>query len=264
MSFLKRYREFYKNYGLIKTIQRIIFKPLRYINKKIAYINFIKSKKKIFSQETIKDRFTYIYSSHYWPSKESVSGPGSEIENTKNIRKELINLIKKYNIKFFLDIPCGDFNWIKNIIDKNIKYVGGDIVKELIERNNKKFSQPNVQFIEIDIIKDKLPPADIILCRDCLIHFSYDNIKKFFKNFVNSEIDYILVTSYESNKNSLTQNYEIKDGDFRPLFLMKHPFNLPAPLAKIADKDTEHDKNSNLKCYLYLYSKNQLKYLIEN
>lgn len=259
MSFLSRYQEFYKNNGLIQTLKRIISKPLRYFNKKIAYKNLNNTKKKIFFHETIKDRFTYIYSSHYWPSKESVSGPGSEIENTKNIRKELIKLIQKYNIKRFLDIPCGDFNWIKNIIDKNVKYIGGDIVKDLIDQNNEKFSQPNVQFIEIDIIKDKLPSADIILCRDCLIHFSYENIKKFFNNFINSEIDYILVTSYESNKNNLAQNYDINDGDFRPLFLMKHPFNLPTPLAKIADKDVEHNEQSNLKCYLYLYSKNQLK-----
>ncbi len=258
MSFLRKYTEFYKNKGLIKTLQKIISKPLRYINKKIAYKNLSESRKEIFSHKTLKDRFTYIYTSHYWPSKESVSGPGSEIENTKTIRKELTKLIHKYKIKSFLDIPCGDFNWIKNIIDKNVQYIGGDIVKELITQNNKKFSKSNVKFIEIDIIKDKLPSSDIILCRDCLIHFSNDNIKKFIKNFINSEIDYILVTSYESNKSNLEENHEINDGDFRPLFLMKHPFNLPAPLAKIADKDVEHDKNSNLKCYLYLYSKNQL------
>ena len=259
MSFLRRYQEFYNDNGLIQTLKRIILKPLRYFNKRRAYKNLKNTKKKIFSHKTIKDRFTYIYSSHYWPSKESVSGPGSEIENTKNIRKEIIKLIQKYNIKKFLDIPCGDFNWIKNIIDKKIKYIGGDIVKDLIDKNNEKFAQPNIQFIEIDIIKDKLPSADIILCRDCLIHFSYDNIIKFFNNFINSEIDYILVTSYETDKNNSAQNYEINDGDFRPLFLMKHPFNLPAPLAKISDKDVEHNEQSNLKCYLYLYSKNQLK-----
>ena len=225
MSFLRRYQEFYKDNGLIQTLKRIILKPLRYFNKRRAYKN---------------------------------------LNNTKNIRKELIKLIQKYNIKFFLDIPCGDFNWIKNIINKDIKYIGGDIVKELIDRNNKKFSQTNVQFIEFDILRNRLPSADILLCRDCLIHFSYKNIKKFLNNFVNSEIEYLLITSYESNRNNSEQNYEIDDGDFRPLFLMKRPFNLPEPLDKIVDKDIEHNKNSNLKCYLYLYSKNQLKYLIEN
>ena len=257
MNFLRRYKDFYKNNGLIKTLQKIILKPLRYLNKKIAYKNLRVSRNKIFSHKSLKDRFTYIYSSHYWPSKESVSGPGSEIENTKNIRKEITKLIQEYEIKSFLDVPCGDFNWIKSIINKNVQYVGGDIVKELIDQNNKKFSQPNIQFIEIDIIENRLPTSDILLCRDCLIHFSTNNIKKFFKNYVNSDIKYILLTSYESIKKNLEHNNEINDGDFRPLFLMKHPFNLPAPLAKIEDKDVEHGENSDLKCYLYLYSKNQ-------
>ena len=147
MSFFKRYLNFYQSNGLFQTLVRIFSKPLRFVNKKIAYKNLRDSRKKIFSHKTLKDRFTYIYSSNYWPSKESVSGPGSEIENTKNIRKELIKFIQKYNIKIFLDIPCGDFNWIKNIINKNIKYIGGDIVKELIDRNNKKFSQ--IQYNEL-------------------------------------------------------------------------------------------------------------------
>ncbi len=264
MNFLKRYSEFYKNNGFTKTLQKIISKPLRYINKKIAYKNFKNTRKEIFTHRTLKDRFTYIYSSHYWPSKESVSGPGSEVANTINIREEILNLIHKYKIKIFLDIPCGDFNWIKNIIDKDIQYIGGDIVKDLIDQNNNKYSKPNIKFIEINIIEDKLPSADILLCRDCLDHFSYDNIKKFFVNFVNSNIDYILVTSYESKENNSTHNHEINDGDFRHLFLREHPFNLPSPLIKILDKDFEHGDNSNLKCYLYLYSKKQLKILIEN
>ena len=105
-----------------------------------------------------------------------------------------------------------------------------------------------------------------MLCRDCLIHFSNKNIKKFFNNFINSEINYILVTSYELNfeKKILKYNYDINDGDFRPTFLMEKPFNLPQPLTKILDKDIEHKNKPKLKCYLYLYSKNQLKSLIEN
>ena len=53
-------------------------------------------------------------------------------------------------------------------------------------------------------------------------------------------------------------NEDIEDGDFRPIFLRQTPFNLPTPILKIFDKDEEHKNNSNLSCYLYLYSKNQL------
>ena len=100
-----------------------------------------------------------------------------------------------------------------------------------------------------------------MLCRDCLIHLSNNNIRKFLNNFINSEINYLLVTSYETNldRKNIEYNQEIKDGDFRPTFLMEKPFNLPDPIIKILDKDIEHRNNTNLKCYLYLYSKKQLK-----
>lgn len=261
MKIYKRYKEYYASYGFAKTLTKIISKPLRILNKYIAYKNFYNLKKTIFAQNSIKDKFSYIYSSHYWPSKESVSGPGSELENTKNVRKELVKLIDQLKIKKFLDIPCGDFNWMQHIINKDIEYVGGDIVTELIDLNKKKFINSNIKFIELNIIEDKLPQADLMLCRDCLIHLSNNNIKKFLNNFINSEINYLLVTSYEANldKKSIGYNSEIKDGDFRPTFLMEEPFKLPVPITKILDKDVEHRNNTNLKCYLYLYSKNQLK-----
>ncbi len=261
MKVYKRYIEYYKKYGLVKTLIKIISKPFRFLNKRIAYKNSDRLKKNIFSQKSIKDKFSYIYSEHYWPSKESVSGPGSELENTKNIRMEIKKLIKHYKIKKFLDIPCGDFNWMQNILSKDIKYIGGDIVTELVTQNKNKFTNSNLKFIEINLIDDILPQADLMLCRDCLIHLSNDNINKFFKNFINSEINYLLVTSYESSLDSkdIDHNLEINDGDFRPTFLMKEPFNLPDPIIKISDKDVEHKNNTNLKCYLYLYSKNQLK-----
>ena len=266
MKIIHSYKEFYKKNGLMKTILKIVSKPLRFIDKKIAYRNFIKSRNKIFDHKSIKDRFSYIYSAHYWPSNESVSGPGSELKNTKNIREEIKKIIEQYKIKKFLDIPCGDFTWIKSTISKDIDYIGGDIVTELICENKKKNNSSNIKFIEIDLIEDKLPQADLMLCRDCLVHLSNENVKKFLKNLISSDIKFILITSYESPfKNmSLNINNEIEDGDFRPIYLRENPFNFPNPLIKILDKDFEHSKDPNLKCYLYLYSMNQLKQLIEN
>ena len=115
-------------------------------------------------------------------------------------------------------------------------------------------------------MEDKLPNADLMLCRDCLVHLSNKNVKKFLQNFINSDIKYILITSYESslNNKALNTNIEIDDGDFRPTYLRESPFNFPKPAIKILDKDIEHSKNPNFKCYLYLYSKSQLKHLIEN
>ena len=102
-----------------------------------------------------------------------------------------------------------------------------------------------------------MPDADLMLCRDCLIHLSNLNIKKFIQNFKNSKIKYLLLTSYEEKKDVLNfKNKDIQDGDYRSLNLLKPPFRLPNPLLKILDKDEHEDQN--FQCYLYMYSKDQL------
>ena len=48
-------------------------------------------------------------------------------------------MLYKYQIKSILDIPCGDFYWMKGLDLKNINYVGADIVAPLIKKNIDQF-----------------------------------------------------------------------------------------------------------------------------
>ena len=59
--------------------------------------------------------FTKFYNRNKWGNLESFSGDGSTIKETTKTRKIIENVIKKYKIKSLLDIPCGDFNWMKLI-----------------------------------------------------------------------------------------------------------------------------------------------------
>ena len=74
------------------------------------------------------------------------------------------------NLKLIIfDAPCGDFNWMKLVLNKcDINYIGGDIVENLINDLNKQFSSSKRLFINIDITQDKLPDADLMMVRDCL------------------------------------------------------------------------------------------------
>ena len=74
---------------------------------------------------------------------ESLSSGGLEIRNTENIRNQIKNIINKYNIKKILDAPCGDFNWIKLIIDDWLEYIGADIVENLILKNINDYKSKN-------------------------------------------------------------------------------------------------------------------------
>ena len=259
MFIINRYFKFYKNNGLIKTITKIISSPFRYFEKKL----YIKKKNLIFSKDNKEEKFDLIYKQNFWSSKESVSGIGSELKNTVNLRKELVEIFQYYRFESVLDAPCGDFNWIKTIINDEIKYLGGDIVSDLIEKNKNKYNSDNINFVKLDITRDKIPDSNLMICRDCLIHLSFESINSFFKNFLRSNIDYLLLTSYElkDNKKEFI-NLDILDGDFREINLSKKPFNFPEPIKKIKDKDIE-SIHSGFYCYMNLYSRNQISNIIK-
>ncbi|MEX2403101.1 MAG: class I SAM-dependent methyltransferase, partial [Balneolales bacterium] len=138
----------------------------------------------------------------------------------------LPGILKKFNIDKLIDAPCGDFSWMQHIDLPVTSYLGADIVPELISVNEKKFSDEQRNFIYLDLIQEPLPAADLLFCRDCLVHFSFTDIERFILNLKRSEISYLLTTTFTE----CTENEDITTGDWRVLNLEKEPFNLPSPL----------------------------------
>lgn len=151
------------------------------------------------------------------------------------------------NIKTLLDIPCGDFYWI-NLIKPELskvlsKYIGGDLVSELIEENEKHHSNDKFSFKVLDLKESDLPKTDLILCRDCLVHLSYTDIIKCFRNIKRSKSKYLLTTTFPEhvNRNIIT-------GAWRPINFCSFPFNMKAPKKIILENCSEgngsfHDKS---------------------
>ena len=205
-----------KEIGVINTILRILTYGQRGEQRK-KFKEMLKSK-------DIQSRFEKIYKGKLWGDAGSVSGPGSTLENTIAIRKELPLIFKKLEIKTVLDAPCGDFAWMQKIVrESNIKYIGGDIVDEMIQDLNKKYADKNTSFIHLDITESALPNADILICRDVLFHLSYKNITKFFNNLKRSDFKYIAITNNIGNY----VNRDINTGEFRRLNFFIEPFLIP-------------------------------------
>lgn len=80
----------------------------------------VKRRAKNIRQRSAKEIFTSYKEIKFWQSKESVSGDGSELEVTKDLRIALEDLLNFLDIRTMLDIPCGDFNWMKAV---NLKHV---------------------------------------------------------------------------------------------------------------------------------------------
>ncbi len=106
---------------------------------------------------TAEERFRHIYDTNHWSEAESVSGPGSTLEETDPIRRELPALLGDLGATSLLDLPCGDFHWMQNIDLAGIDYIGGDVVGELVERNQAQQARDGVRFCKLDLVHDTLP-----------------------------------------------------------------------------------------------------------
>jgi hypothetical protein len=84
-------------------------------------------------------------------------------------------------------------------------------------------------------MRGDLPRSDVILCRDCLVHLSYDDVHRTLGNFKCSATTYLLTTTFTS----LAANSDIVTGQWRPLNLQLPPFSFPSPLKIIVEGCTE-------------------------
>lgn len=185
----------------------------------------------------INKEFNEIYKENYWNDNESVSGQGSNLPQTEEIRKLLPKIIEDYKVKTMIDIPCGDFYWMSKVnLEQLDNYIGADLVKELIEETNKKYGDNKREFIVLDLTKDKLPKVDLIFVRDCLVHLSYDLIFQSIEQMKKSGSKYLLTTTFPDR----TINYDIVPGFWRPLNLELPPFNFPKPVKIINEKCTQN------------------------
>lgn len=181
-------------------------------------------------------RFERIQRTNLWGAATSVSGLGSEDAATAAVRDALPALLQRFGVRSLLDAPCGDAGWIGRIgID--VDYTGIDIVPSLIDANNSRVARGELagRFRVADITRDVLPPADMILCRDCLVHLSFDNIGRALARFRDSGARYLMVTTFPE----WDGNRDCEDGDWRALNMERAPFNWPPPRELINERCEE-------------------------
>lgn len=160
---------------------------------------------------------------------ETACGGGSTLAATEHLRGRLPATLRYLRVRSLLDAPCGDFNWMSRVNLGDITYVGADYsAQNLIAASNRSSSQV---FHQLDIITDALPQADAMLCRDFHQHLPTEMAVAALRNFIASGTRWLLATSHSNEVNT-----DIAEaGDFRPINLMRAPFNFPKPVAAIDD-----------------------------
>lgn len=177
---------------------------------------------------TAEARFKQIHKTNYWANSESLSGEGSTLEATRQAREAIVDFLRQQGVASMLDIPCGDFNWMKKV-DLEIQYIGADIVDDLILRNQKEFSSDQRSFQVLDLSKGPLPRCELVFSRDCLNHLSFQDIEKALLNIRSSGARYLAVTQFPAQTLNRNQGSGFT---YRELNFRLPPFNWPDPIAQ--------------------------------
>lgn len=176
--------------------------------------------------------FAEAYRTQAWGSAESGSGQGSELGATAGLREYLPALCRRLGVKSLLDAPCGDWNWMHHVDLSGIDYSGVDVVQNVVASNQSKYQKSTVRFMQADLIRDTLPRADLVLCRDCWAHLSFQDIASILENFRRTGATWLLV----SNSPNVAENKNKPTGlHWRYLNLERPPFNFPVPIESHKD-----------------------------
>tara|TARA_B100001123_G_C15337708_1_gene1033503 strand:+ start:3575 stop:4327 length:753 start_codon:yes stop_codon:yes gene_type:complete len=220
-------------------IEKIIKKFIPNIFLKYRDKNNIKKIRAKFSKMEKNQIFKEIYLQKLW-SPESIksdykfySGIGSYLPELvdsyiSEVGKFLLSLPKKPNV---VDLGCGDFVIGSKLRQFCNNYIAVDIFDELINYNQEKYKDLNVDFRVLDITYDQLPPGDVCFVRQVLQHLSNESILNFLK-IIENKYKYLVVTEHFPSSKNFVANLDKPNGpdvrlyDQSAVILTEPPFNL--------------------------------------
>lgn len=255
---LRRVNVYLRKNGMKATFRRIMGDTVRYARNTPQRLRYQEFQQRLKGRDA-QDVFVEIYERNLWESGESRSGIGSEAAATENIRSHLPLIFEKFKISSMLDAPCGDFNWMRMVpIPSEMSYLGWDIVPQVIQSNNEKYANQQRRFAVANMLVSEYPRVDLMMCRDCLFHFSHKDICRTLESFVTSGIPYLFTTTHAARDSST--NTDIETGYFRRIDLFSEPFMFPRDvLYRIDDFAPNH-----LAREICLWNRSQVEFGLAN
>jgi len=210
----------------------------------------------------VPDVFDKIYEHSYWGKG---SGGGSSPEATQPYKVFLEDFIRQHEIKSVVDLGCGDWQFSQFLDFGGATYIGIDASKRVIANNQQAFSRSGVSFVNLPSDCNDIPSADLLVCKDVLMHLSTQEVQDIVSILPNFK--YALITNDVPCLSAFGEiilrlrrpfwpvvNREIKTGDYRTLDPTQRPFNLK--LKKVFEWTGSNlilGKNCNWKKRTYLH-----------
>ena len=117
---------------------------------------------------------------------------------------------------------CGTFMYFEEVDLDGISYTGVDIVKDLIDLNNKKYGNDHIKFQHGNIVEMEYPDADLVICKHVMQHLQNEDVFKILPKL--KTFRYCLLVDQITSPTAT--NIDLSFGEDRPLDVLKPPFNL--------------------------------------
>ncbi len=198
--------------------------------------------------------FTEIYSNHLWrgEARTLCSGAGSReqavVEPYLACMKHELQRLGAGSMTA-VDLGCRDFMIGRQLAPNCGRYVGVDVVRDLIAYNHANFSNEQVTFRHIDIVDDELPDGDICFVRQVLQHLSNEQIQKVLPKLAKYKQSYITEHQPSPGTDCLQNADKPHGADIRlnqgsGLFLEAPPFDVdPRTLRLILEVSGHSDQD---------------------
>lgn len=132
----------------------------------------------IFAQNH-EEVFTEVYQKALWGTNaegKGWSGGGSSAELSKPYREYLEAFFQEHDIQSIVDVGSGDWESTKMFDFSQIDYIGFDVVKEVIDRNQEQFGAGNIKFVHANFLEIDLPEADLLICKHVCQHITNQDV----------------------------------------------------------------------------------------
>jgi SAM-dependent methyltransferase len=206
--------------------------------QKLAMAFMPAEQKRSYAARIRQEAFVRIKREERWGG--TLSGGGSTVDYTRATRGILERVLRDTGVKSMLDAGCGDASWVPLVlesIDEGFRYVGGDIVPDLIERHKQTY--PQHEFQVIDFVVDELPKCDLIFCRDVIQHLPLSDAMTALRNFSRSGARYLLTTTH-LRRFGWRNGRDKRVGQCHDRNLLLKPFSLTDPIVIFSERDPGH------------------------
>jgi hypothetical protein len=205
-----------------------------------------------------EEMFTAVYRRGHWgksrdPASRFYSGSGSHDVAVVGAYVEAIErwMAEQHEPLNAVDLGCGDFAVGSQIRGLFTGYTACDVVPELIEHNRQRFRSLDVDFRQLDICNDPLPPGDIVFIRQVLQHLSNYDVQKVLGK-VKQNYRLLILTEHLPSSEQFRPNVDHKMGRGirlsagSGLVITDPPFSFVATSEKVLCEVLPCDENGGL------------------